>query len=271
MLRGSIIGLVGLTLLCTVAQAQGGETFQYSAKVVCGPPPAGVLAPGLYYTAINIHNPLEKAVAARWKVAVASSGDQSGPISGFFEVKLAADGAREIDCAEVVRAARVHSRFVKGFVVIESKTELDVVGVYTVAGATKLVESLDIERVPARSRAGNDAGCPDLIVETIERPTWDGTNHRSVIRATIKNVGSAPAAASLARVVDPTTPQSTGAPYNAVADTPALAPGASAAVTFYLPYWVYNPDVTLEVTADYKDTLTECDESNNRKTFSGIG
>ena len=114
-----------------------------------------------------------------------------------------------------------------------------------------------------------DNDCPDLVVESIDRPTWDGTN--SVIQATIRNIGNASAESTLARVIDPTTLQPTGAPYNAVSSTPALAPGASATVTFYLPYWVYNPDVTLEVTADYKNQLSECNEENNLLVFEGVG
>jgi hypothetical protein len=114
-----------------------------------------------------------------------------------------------------------------------------------------------------------DNDCPDLVVESIDRPTWDGTN--SVIRATIRNIGNASAVSTSARVIDPTTFQPTGAPYNAVSSTPALAPGASATVTFYLPYWVYNPDVTLEVTADYKNQLSECNEENNLLVFEGVG
>ncbi len=40
---------------------------------------------------------------------------------------------------------------------------------------------------------------------------------------------------------------------------------------FHLPYWVYNPDVTLEVTADYKGYVDECEEDNNVKVFEGMG
>lgn len=115
------------------------------------------------------------------------------------------------------------------------------------------------------------AQCADLTVTSIDRPTWDGANNRSIITATIQNIGNGVARSTMARVIDPTTLQSTGAPYNAVAVTPQLAPGASATVTFYVPYWVYNPDVTLEVTADYKNDLSECDEDNNVRIFDDQG
>ncbi len=124
------------------------------------------------------------------------------------------------------------------------------------------------ESCPEDCRA---AGCADLVVTKIDRPTWDGANDRSVIQATIQNVGDTVARATVARVIDPTTLQSTGAPFNAIAATPQLAPGASIVVTFYLPYWVYNPDVTLEVTADYKGDLEECNEDNNVEVFNDQG
>ena len=115
-------------------------------------------------------------------------------------------------------------------------------------------------------------GCPDLVVTKINKSEWDSVNHRSVIHATIKNKGTTSADPTIARVIDPTTNQpNNGAIYSAIANTPALAPGATAMVTFYLPYWVYNPDATLEVTADHKNDLKECDENNNVKVFFDMG
>lgn len=113
--------------------------------------------------------------------------------------------------------------------------------------------------------------CPDLVVETIEKPQWDGDNRQSTIRVVITNVGTALAAKTIARLTDPSTPQSTGAPYNDIAEVPALDPGESATVTFTLPYWVFNPDAELEVEADYKGMLKECDENNNTKHYFHIG
>jgi len=125
--------------------------------------------------------------------------------------------------------------------------------------------SFDVEPV------NTDCPCPDLIVESIARPIWDAENQRSVIQATIRNIGNTSVGTTLARVVDPTTFQHSGAPYNSVSSTPVLAPGASTTVIFYLPYWVFNPDVTLEVTADYKNEVSECDEQNNVKIFDAQG
>jgi hypothetical protein len=113
--------------------------------------------------------------------------------------------------------------------------------------------------------------CPDLVVTEIKKPEWDNANHRTIITAVIKNIGSSAAGSSIARVVDPSTTQPGGAPYNAIANTPALAAGASTTVVFYLPYWVFNPDALLEVTADYKNQVKECNENNNTKVFEALG
>ena len=116
-------------------------------------------------------------------------------------------------------------------------------------------------------------GCPDLVVTSVARPIWDAANKRSIIKATIKNIGTTIAGANFARVIDPSTsqPSPANAPYNAIANTPALASGASATVTFYLPYWVFNPDTHLEVTADYKNIIKECNENNNVRTYKVPG
>jgi len=60
----------------------------------------------------------------------------------------------EIDCPEILRGtsatATAQPRFAKGFVVLESPSELDVVVVYTAAGSTRRVETMEVERVPKR-------------------------------------------------------------------------------------------------------------------------
>jgi len=139
-------------------------TLQYAVKVLCGtsePREAPVkqgapgarpdprVAPGRYFTAINIHNPGEKPASARFKVAVALPG-KPGPISRFFDFRLRPDEAVSIDCAQLHERLGAAAGFTDGFVVLESEVELDVVAVYTAAGATGKVETLGTERVPPR-------------------------------------------------------------------------------------------------------------------------
>lgn len=264
-----IVLLLFVFLLAPAGQAQEVPTFQYAVKFVCGAAEGRHVAPGQYFTAVNVHNPMLSATGFRWKVATALSLGAEGSVSNFVDAKLKPDGALEVDCPYIFRMLRATSGFAKGFVVIESGTELDVTAVYTAAGRTQQVESIDVERIPPRRRS--ECSGPDLIVENIANPTWEDANRRSVITVTIRNVGNMDATASLARVIDPSTPQPTGVPYNDVKDTPALAPGAVATVTFYLPYWVFNPDATLEVPADYKNMVKECREDNNVQMFQRIG
>ena len=129
---------------------------QYAAKFVCGTSDGKILAPGIYFTAVNVHNPTYKEINFRVKVAVALPGLQAGPVSEFRDAKLGPDEALEIDCPDIFSPnifqfpTRKRPRFMKGFVVIESPVELDVVAVYTAANTKKQVESLHMERVPAR-------------------------------------------------------------------------------------------------------------------------
>lgn len=259
-----------VVLLVFVASgADGGPKFQYAVKFVCGKEYGKILAKGRYYTAINVRNATDREIVVIKKFAVALPSEKPGPVTKVFEAKLGPQQVMEIDNADIFSHAKARG-FVKGFAVIESDAELDIVAVYTVASlSTGEVVSLHIERITAKTSL---LTCPDLVVVDIEKPVWDQNGHQSIIRATIKNIGNAPAPDSLARVIDPSTLQSPGgAPYNAVANTPSLAPGASISVTFTLPYWVFNPDATLEVTADYKNMVTECDENNNTKRYEEKG
>jgi hypothetical protein len=222
----------------------------------------------VYFTAINVHNPGADSVTWRKKVASTLPREQPGPISPFSSNTLTPDQALEIDCLDIFHHAGF-IRFLKGFVVIQSPDPLDVVAVYTASGGTRQVETLELERVPGR-RLG-PAGCPDLVVDSILRPEWDAANNRSVIRAIIRNAGTAWSPATTAQVVDPSTTGPGGVPQSATAATPALDPGATATVVFYLPYWVFNPDASLDVTADYKNDVRECREDNNTRSYSAIG
>jgi hypothetical protein len=137
--------------------------LQYAVKVLCGPSERregstksgagsdGRVAPGRYFTTVNIHNPSERPVTARFKVAVALPG-KPGPISRFVNFRLGSDAAISIDCTQLLDRLGVTSGFTDGFIVIESEAELDVVAVYTAAGATGKVETLKTERVPGRLR-----------------------------------------------------------------------------------------------------------------------
>src|SRR5262245_50527276 len=123
--------------------------FQYAVKVVLGKSEGEVVAPGEYWTAVNVHNPTSTTVKFQKKIAIGLPSEQPGPVSPFFDAKLGTDEALEIDRRDIFQHAG-SERFLKGFVVIESPMELDVVAVYTAAGREGFVETLHTERVPPR-------------------------------------------------------------------------------------------------------------------------
>lgn len=144
-------------------QSDGGRTdFQYAVKLVCGVLTTGdrgvrnPLPPGHYFTAVNVHNPSRcDSVRLRWKVAVGLPTPRIGTVSSFAEVTLGPDEAVEIDCPNVMeQLARNGARspeFVKGWVVIETPAELDVVAVYGGAESPgKPLNTFSTERVCAR-------------------------------------------------------------------------------------------------------------------------
>ena len=125
--------------------------FQYAAKFLCTANIPGTsqtttaLLPGVYQTAVNIHNPNRQTVTLRKKLAVAS-----GEVSGFFEQKLEPDAASRVDCNDISSFGIHLIHGLEGFLVIESTLSLDVVAVYTAGKKGAEVESIDVEYVPER-------------------------------------------------------------------------------------------------------------------------
>ena len=130
-------------------------TYQYAVKAVCGRADGRILAKGIYHTAINIHNPTYERVRFRKKFAEALPG-KPGRVSKFIDDRLGSDQALEIDCPEILKYGG-RDKFFKGFVIIESDVELDIVAVYTAAsisGKSEEVRSVHCERVAPRKRKG---------------------------------------------------------------------------------------------------------------------
>ena len=129
----------------------------YRAKFVCGQPVGNTLAPGRYFTVINVHNPIEDAsaepISFTMKFAVAPPPKQGHTqFSSSFDV--ASDDVREISCGDIIRAAHgvanlCSASFCEGFVVIESQAELDVTAIYTAANLNppQQVRALQTARV----------------------------------------------------------------------------------------------------------------------------
>jgi len=65
--------------------------FQYAVKFVCGKSNGDVVAPGEYWTAINVHNPTSTQVKFRKKIAIGLPSERPGPVLKFFDAILGPD------------------------------------------------------------------------------------------------------------------------------------------------------------------------------------
>ena len=241
--------------------------LQYAAKFVCGQSAGEVVAPGVYFTAINVHNPTNEEVRFRKKIAVALPGEKPGPVSKFFETKLGPDQALEIDCRDIFQHAATEAEFLKGFVVIESDVELDVVAVYTAARRDGQVETMHTERVTPRRRRLPEVGLPDLLPVPDPRPGvgFCRRDDQGRLLVTVKNQGTADASASTTTVVfspggsfDLPTPP---IPAGGTVDLPPLA----------IPPSCFNPDCNFKIIVDSRNQVLESDEGNNFASGTCIG
>jgi CARDB len=250
-----LTAFTGLSLLAVAALAQMPQS-QYAVKFICGKSEGTVVAPGQYFTAINVHNPNEAALAFRKKFAVALPGERPGRVSQFFDARLGPDQAFEIDCPDILRRLDMNG-FVKGFAVIESPQELDVVAVYTAAGATGRVETMEIERVKPRN-SGTVGGKPDLI--PLPDPATgsfcrikDGT-----LTVTVKNQGTGPAGQST------TTVTFAAGPVPLL--TMPIGPGGQLDVHVPVPANCFQPDCGFKIMVDSGLVVDETNEANNTAT-----
>lgn len=161
---------------CGPSDDLGGRIdLQYAVKIVCGvikpsSQPPNPLPPGRYSTAINVHNPSRCDVTTlRWKVAIGLPGLRVGPVSEFAEASLGPDDALEIDCSDVMALLKASGiklpAYVKGWVIIESPAELDVVAVYGTStnrdAAAEPVNTFHTERVEPRCLTV----CDDFVLD----------------------------------------------------------------------------------------------------------
>ena len=137
--------------------------YLYSVKFVCGVVrPLGPkpwlpeltdplpVVPGVYRTAINVHNFADTPLTLTKRVTVAlPQTEPRGPISETVEDILGPGEALEVDCRDVVRLLggdAATAVFIKGFLTIESPTELEVVAVYTQEELLEQGISIDVVR-----------------------------------------------------------------------------------------------------------------------------
>lgn len=221
--------------------------------------------PGRYLTVVNIHNPSDQRVAFNWKVAVALPLQSAQAISSFAPLELTPDGAGDLTCKQILEHSHQQVPFMTGFVVVESKTQLDVVPVYTATDPSG--KSISIEVKPTEARIIPPHRLPDLIV--------GGKCNQSAIvtgataTAIIQNIGAAPAGASVTRFIF--TPSGGGASTSADVPTPPLAAGGSANVSAPVPGTCFQPNCNIDVMADATNLVVESNETNNFDTAMCVG
>jgi hypothetical protein len=153
-MRARIVIILGVLAIASMAHAQVQQVRQYAAKFVCGRAGDQMnVAPGTYFTTINVHNPaLIAGIEFRKKFALAEMSEKPGRISTWFAAGLHADAAMQIDCRNIYAHLGIPpGTFIDGFAVIQldPRRELDVVGVYTAAGNAG-VSTMHMERVAGR-------------------------------------------------------------------------------------------------------------------------
>ena len=120
-------------------------------KIVCGTRVVRWWPAGPTSRAVNVHNPEDAAIRFTVKVALALPDSTRAGVPRAHRLARA-DEALEVDCPDIRTLAPTKDKFLKGFLVLESVRDFDVVAVYTVAGADGEIRALEIERVPARPR-----------------------------------------------------------------------------------------------------------------------
>jgi hypothetical protein len=137
-------------------EAQAAQVFQYAVKFVCGsalptaPAAPHPVAPGTYFTAIDVHNPNSGTINFTKKFARALPNQQAGAVTQLFPATLKSDQAFEVECTGITNKLQMQPQsFVTGFAVFQSADELDIVAVYTAAANLNgPVVTMHTERVP---------------------------------------------------------------------------------------------------------------------------
>ena len=261
--------IIVLQTTCIAAAAAQDTTIStYDVKFVCGTrgvivargSPFQTVAPGRYYTAINVLNPSRDWDTVLTTVAATALAPQPGPILPGPHSVLPPGSALEIDCADILTGAPPPP-FLKGFLRISATSPLTVTAVYTAANQAGVV-SIDVDRVSTAEAAR----CPDLTFGRVDRPTVNPISQHTIVKFIVVNIGNVGAGAFAARVEDPNRAPNP----DRIAETTlsGLGPGGFSLVTLELPYAISgNANLAaLHLQIDPKNLVAECREDNNEKT-----
>jgi hypothetical protein len=245
------------------AQEQPALPFQYAAAFICGNSQARRAARGTYATNIDVHNPLIRSVSFRKKLVFQPfEEEESSKILPFTDIQLKGDGTLAFSCREIALEVfgssdeEFRRPFLEGFVVIESRTELDVVALYTAASsrlsARRQAVAISLERVPVRRPA-----LPDLLPIPDEKGNFCRRDQNGRLIVTVQNQGLADAGASITRV-----DFSPGGGHQLIT-TPAIPAGRSVEVFATFPPLCFRPDCTFRIAVDSTGFVSESNEFNN--------
>jgi hypothetical protein len=288
--RFPIYSLVLIAVLVLPAQGQvRDETFEYAAKLICGiqkDPKDMRLARGFYATTINVHNPQREVQAFFKKLAltIPPGRQRPGKVIPITTDRLEPDQALAVDCDELrdrLFNGTLPAPFIEGFVVIQSKSSLDVTAVYTTAtlsrdGLAENHSSVHVAQVHERApKGGPPPGKPDLIVQdidmgslTVSCPGGGGTCVTTV-KATIANIGTGNAGPFTTKaILDPAQTVVVSTPFGGFL---AGAPPIPFTVTTPPGGNCFDPDCTVCVTVDDGNTVDESNEGNNQMCKTTIG
>lgn len=260
---------------------------QYSVKFVCGTSCAtscgggGPVAAGAYFTAINIHNPTDEKVRFRKHVSVALPGERAGHVSHFTFNTLGPYESLEIDCADIMnRVGLPEGCFLKGFVVIQCAVELDVVAVYSAAGADKHVETLDIEYILPRVAPPEIPPPlpPRLLPDLIPLPAFPpprpdspgklpqnfclsttGGNRADVVRIIVKNQGAGDAPKSVTQIAFGNNPPT-------LINTDPILAGQQVTIDVSIPRGCFVGELpcSFDITVNATSAFEESNTANNK-------
>jgi hypothetical protein len=147
-----LLAVAATILIPTAVHSQRSQLSLYRVKFICGErlpgsPSEGrwnAVAPGSYFTAINIYNPSADSAIVRSAIATTREAALPGDVINGPVITIPTRRALELDCEEILRLANVP--FVKGFVRLSTTRPVIVVAVYTAADSTRVV-SVDVEQI----------------------------------------------------------------------------------------------------------------------------
>jgi hypothetical protein len=127
--------------------------FSYAVKFVCSPDNGSLeegILPGVYGTAINVHNPfLDREVRYFKKFVRGFVNQVQGEPTAFQPEDVQRNHALEVECFEIL-AQLGNPSTATGYVVFLTRRPLDITAVYTAGPREGDVASIDVEKIEAR-------------------------------------------------------------------------------------------------------------------------